>query len=127
MKIATILMSVLVGLVFIFASLTFFLNLVPPPEMAGKEKVFFDGLIASAYILPVTKTFELLCGIALVTGRYVTLAVVVIFPIAVNILCVHIFVNNEGLPVAIPLFLGILFLAYAHRENYKTLFTAKSP
>lgn len=126
MKIAVIIVRTLIGLLFLFASVTFFLNLVEDPEMTGQQKVFFDGLVASGYILPLSKTFELLCGLAFVTGRYVTLAIVVIFPIAVNILFINIFVINEGLPIAIPLFIGILFLAYAHRENYKTLFNAKS-
>ena len=125
MKIAVIIVRTLVGLLFLFASITYFLNLIPAPEMTGKMKLFNDGLAASGYIMPVVKVFELLCGIAFLSGRYVALAVVVIFPIAVNILLVHAFLQPEGLPVAIPLFLGILFLAYANREKYAPLFVAK--
>jgi putative oxidoreductase len=125
MRIAIIIVRTLVGLMFLFASITYFLNLVPQPEMTGNPRVFVDGLAASGYIMPVVKTFELLCGIAFVSGRFVPLAVVVIFPIAVNILLVHAFLLPEGLPVAIPLFLGILFLAYAYRQHYEPLLAAK--
>lgn len=125
MKIAIIIVRTLVGLLFLFASITYFLNLVPAPEMTGKPKIFMEGLAASGYIMPVVKVFELLCGLAFVSGRFVALAIVVIFPIAVNILLVHAFLLPDGLPVAIPLFLGILFLAYAHRKNYEPLFAAR--
>ena len=125
MKIAVIIVRILVGLMFLFASITYFFNLIPVPEMTGKMKTFNEGLAASGYIVTVVKTFELLCGIAFVSGRFVPLAVVVIFPIAVNIVLVHAFLAPEGLPIAIPLFLGILFLAYAHREKYAPLFASK--
>lgn len=125
MKIAIIIIRVLVGLMFLFASITYFLNLAPPPEFGGNTKTFFDGITASGYILPVVKVFELLCGLAFLVGRFVPLAVVLIFPIALNILLINAIHTPSGLPIAIPLFLGILFLAYGEREKYAPLFTSK--
>ena len=126
MKTAVIIVRTLIGLMFLFSSLTYFLNLVPQPDLTGDIKTFMDGIAASGYIMPVAKVFEFLCGLAFVSGRFVSLAVVLIFPIALNILLINIFLMPSGLPIAIPLFLGILFLAYAHRENYKSLLVAKS-
>ena len=125
MKIAVIIVRVLIGLLFLFASVTYFLNVAPPPDLTGNIKIFMDGLAASGYVMPVVKAFELLCGLAFVSGRFVALAVVVIFPIAVNILLVHALLLPAGLPVAIPLFAGILFLAYANREKYFPMLAAK--
>ena len=127
MKYAIIIVRTLIGLLFLFASVTYFLNpSAPPPEgLTGDTKTFFDGLAASKYILPVSKVFELLCGLAFVSGRFVALAVVLIFPIALNILLINAIHLPSGLPIAIPLFLGILFLAYASREKYAPLFTSK--
>ncbi len=126
MKIAVIIVRVLIGVMFLFAAVTFFLNLAPPPEnLTGSTKTFFDGLAASGYILPVSKVFELLCGLAFVAGRFVALAVVLIFPIGLNILFINAIHLPSGLPIAIALFLGILFLAYAHRESYRPLLAAK--
>lgn len=125
MKIAVIIVRTLIGLLFLFASITYFLNLIPAAEMSGKPKIFMEGLAASGYIMPVVKTLELLCGLAFVSGRFVALAVVVIFPIAVNILLVHAFLLPEGLPIAVLLFLGILFLAFVHHESYTPLLAAK--
>jgi uncharacterized membrane protein YphA (DoxX/SURF4 family) len=125
MKIAVIIVRTLIGLMFLLSSLTYFLNLVPQPELAGNVKIFMDGIAASGYIMPVAKAFEFLCGLAFISGRFVSLAVVLIFPIALNILLINAFLTPSGLPIVIPIFLGILFLTYAHRENYKSLLVAK--
>jgi putative oxidoreductase len=126
MKIAVIIVRTLIGLLFLLTSVTYFFNLAPPPpEMTGNVKIFMDGIAASGYILPLAKVFELLCGLAFVTGRFVALAVVLIFPIVVNILMIHVLLLPDGLPVALLLVAGILFLAYAHRQNYESLFAVK--
>ena len=113
------------GLLFLFASITFFFKLFPAPELKGSNKIFNEGMAASVYLFPLVKVIELLCGIAFVIGRFVTLATVVIFPVILNILLYHAFLAPEGLPVAILLLLGDLFLVYYYRRNYETLFRAK--
>ena len=122
MKIASIIVRVLMGLMFIFASVAYFFKLITPPPMTGPMEVFNRGLEAAVYLMPTVKVIELLCGLAFLSGKFVRLAVVVIFPILVNILCVHIFLDTSGLPVALPLFLADLFLAYYYRESFKPLF-----
>ena len=125
MKIASIIVRILMGLMFAFASIAYFLKLFDTPEITGNMKVFNDGLAASVYLMPTVKTFELLCAIAFLSGRFVPLATVVIFPIILNILLVHTFLDISGLPVAVLLLAGNLFLAYYHRENYKGLLATK--
>ena len=125
MKIATIIIRTLIGLLLLYASMSFFLKLAPEPEVTGNFKAFNVGLVASTYILPLAKSIELLCGLAFVTGRYVTLASILILPITINILFINFFLSPEGIPVAMFLFIGNLFLIYTHWENYKGLFVAK--
>lgn len=123
MKIATIVVRVLIGLMLLFASITYFFNLIEPPESTGNMKVFEDGLAAAVYLMPLAKALELLTGLSYVTGKYVTLANIIILPITVNILLINYFLAPEGLPIAIPMFLGNLFLIYRYWDNYKTVFT----
>ncbi len=125
MKIAMIIVRTLMGLLFIFASIAFFFKLYPQPELTGNMKIFNEGMEASGYLVVLAKIVELVCGISFLSGRFVTLAAVLIAPIIVNIFCIHAFLDPKGLPVAIFLVLGNLFLAYYHRENYKTLFAPK--
>lgn len=125
MKIAVIIVRILVGLMFLFSSVVVLFKLVPQPQLKGDIKVFMDGVNASVYLMPLIKVTELVCAIALITGRFVTLALVVLFPIMINIVLFHAFLGPENLPVVIALLLGILFLAYAYRRNYESLFTVK--
>lgn len=123
MKIAIIIVRSLLGLLFLFASISYFLKLAPAPELTGDMKVFYEGLAASGYILDVVKAIELICGAAFLIGRFVPLATVVIFPIVVNIVLVHALLAPEGLPVAFFVLAATLFLAYVNRSHYRGLFT----
>jgi putative oxidoreductase len=122
MKIALIIVRSLMGLLFLFSSITFLFNLITPPEPTGAMKIFSIGLQASVYLMPTVKIIELICGIAFLSGRFVPLGAVLITPIIVNILFVHVFLFPEGLPIAIFLVLANSFVAYNHRESYKPLF-----
>ena len=113
------------GLMFLFSSMVVLFNLIPQPELKGSVKIFMDGIKASVYLLPLIKVTELLCGLAFISGHFVTLAAVLIFPIIINILLYHLFIGPEGLPVAILLFAGNLFLAYYYCNNYRSLFNTK--
>ena len=121
MKIATVIVRTLMGLLFLFASITYLFELITPPPPTGAMKVFSDGLEASVYLMPTVKIVELLCGVAFVLGRYVPLATVLISPVIVNIVLVHSFLAPEGLPLAVFLVLANAFVAYSHRDVFKPL------
>jgi uncharacterized membrane protein YphA (DoxX/SURF4 family) len=128
MKIAMIIVRTLMGLLFLFASITVLFNLMPPPppdSLPGNLRVFMEGIKASGYFMTLLKVTELVCGLAFVSGRFVPLATIVIAPIIVNILFVHIFLDTTGLPVGIFLVLANSFVAYYYRKSYAPLFVAK--
>jgi len=124
MKIAIIIIRVLIGLLFLFSSIGFFLKLMPEPTTTGDFKAFQVGLVASTYLIPLAKTVELLGGLSFVSGRYVTLANILILPVTINILFINFFLTPEGIPIALFVFFGNLFLIYSHWSNYKSLFVA---
>jgi len=64
MKITMIITRVLMGLMFLFASIVVLFNLVPHPELTGKVKIFMEGISATGYLLTTVKIFELCsaCG-----------------------------------------------------------------
>ncbi len=124
MKIAAIIVRTLIGLLFIFASVSFFISSAPE-GLQGNMKTFFEGLAASGYFFTLLKITELVCGIAFVTGRYVPHAAVILAPVIVNILLVHIFLERSGLPIAVAVFIGHIFLGYYYRKSFAPLFSAK--
>ena len=124
MKIAMLVVRTLLGLLFVFASVTFLFNLITPPPMPdGPLKSFNEGLAASGYFFTLLKVTELTCGILLLSGRFVPLALVVLAPISINIFMVHLLLAPEGLPVAIFVVASLLFLAYYYRDAFKPLLT----
>ena len=122
MKIAMYIVRTLMGLLFIFSSVTYRTGLIPPPPMEGPIKEFNEGLAASGYFMPLLKITELICGILLLSGRFVPLALVVLAPIVVNIFFVHLTIAREGLPIAVIVVAMELFLAYYYRDAFAPLF-----
>jgi uncharacterized membrane protein YphA (DoxX/SURF4 family) len=129
MKIAMIIVRTLMGLLLVFSSLTYLLmimGLFPMPEMpAGAMKTFNEGLAASVYFFTLLKITEFVCGLLLLTGRFVPLALVVISPVIINIVLTHAFLAPEGIGPGLFLALGNIFLAYYYRDAFKPLLTAK--
>jgi uncharacterized membrane protein YphA (DoxX/SURF4 family) len=122
---AMIVVRTLMGLIFIMASLVVLFGLAPQPELTGTAKTFNDGIAAAVYFMPMLKVVELTCGILFLIGRFVPLATVLIAPIIVNIFAYHAFIDTSGLPVAIFLVLGNLFIAWCYRDAYRGLFTSQ--
>ena len=127
MKIAMIIVRTLLGLLFLMSSITYMLmamGVMPMPETPATVKPFMDGLAASGYVLPLLKFVEFICGLMLVTGRFVPLALVMLAPIVINILMVHLLLDRTTLVVALLMTAAMLFLAYCYRDAFKPLLTA---
>ena len=65
------------------------------------------------------------CGILLLSGRFVPLALVILSPVVINIFMVHLLLDRSGLPVAIFLVAAFIFLAYYYRKAFAPLLTPK--
>src|SRR5688500_4753387 len=88
---------ILLGLLFLFASVTYFLNLIPPPtELPDAVMAFNGGLAGTRYFFPLLKGTELVAAVLLLANRFVPLALVLLAPIVVNIVLFHAFLAPEG-------------------------------
>lgn len=125
LKITVILLRTLMGLLFLFSSAYYFLKLPVPVLPPGDLKTFNDGLVAAHYLLPVSKSVELICGLAFVTGRFVPLASVLIAPILVNILAIALVLDHGTLVPALFVTVVNALVAYTHRDRYAPLFRAR--
>ncbi|HZV36313.1 MAG TPA: DoxX family membrane protein [Verrucomicrobiae bacterium] len=122
MKIATIIIRTLLGLAFVVFGLNMFLNFIPKPPMpSGHAGEFMTALFASHYIY-VIGAFQLVGGFLLLIGRWVPLGLALLWPVIVNILCFHIFLNKEGLPIAIVVAVLGLFLVWSYRASFAGVF-----
>lgn len=126
MKIATIIIRVLLGAMYLFASVSFFLKFMPAeaPKMTDAQTTFMAGVTASVYLMPLIKGTELVAGLMLLIGKTAPLAALMIFPVTLNILLYHAFLGPAELPMAVGLLLFNIFLFYAYRKKYLPIVSA---
>ena len=103
----------LLGFVFTAAGLAGLLGLAQPPDdLPEAMKTFNAGLMASVYFMPMVKLCETVCGLMLLSGYFVPLALVILAPIVLNIFLVNAFMMPIGLPLALVLGLLLVYLAF---------------
>lgn len=103
----------LLGLIFFVFGLMGLLRLLPtPPDLPERLMTFNKGLEATVYFMPFLKLTETICGLLLLSGWFVPLALVVLAPIVLNIFLVHAFLAPSGLPLAIIIGLLMIYLAF---------------
>jgi putative oxidoreductase len=122
---ATTAARLLLGFIFSVFGLNFFLHFLPTPPMPPGPALDFAGaLMASGYVMAVVKVTEVVAGIALLTNRFVPLALTVLAPVVVGIVGFHAsLAPATGGPAYFVLLLE-LALAYAYRDAYAPLFRA---
>lgn len=116
---------VLLGLPFVLFGLNYFIPFMPPPPPPPEAAMpFIGGLMASGYIMPIVKSIEIVSGLALISNRFVPLALTLLAPIIVNIVAFHfILAPSYGLPTVI---LALeLYLAYSYRAAFLPMLRAR--
>lgn len=119
MRILTILIRSLFGLIFLGSGIAFFLT--TPPPMEGPLADFFQGMMATEYFFPLLKGTEIVCGALLLAGFFVPLALVVLAPVVLNIFLVHAFLAPSGLVVATVLGVFQIYLSFFSQEYSPTI------
>jgi len=119
----------LLGFVFFASGLAGLLQLAPPPtDLPEGLMTFTKGLMASIYFMPFLKITETLCGLLLMVGWFVPLALVILAPIVLNIFLVHAFLAPSGVALAAVLGLLMIYLSFfaePYATTIKSLFRKK--
>ncbi len=108
----------LLGGAFLLFGLNGFLHFLPMPPAPERAGAFLGALAATGYMFPLIKGVEVLAGLALLSGRFVPLALTVLAPVVVNIVAYHAALAPQGLALpALLTGLGV-YLAYAYRAAF---------
>lgn len=125
MKYLPIIAGIVLGLLFIMASVTVLFDLAPTPEIPeGTPLAMFMGAVAPTGYLTFIKVFELLGGILVAIPRTRNFGLLVLGPIIVNILAFHAFITKgEGLlnPMVIVIVALALYLLWVGRKAFAGL------
>ena len=114
-------LRVLVGAAFVFFGLTYFIPMgeMPPPP-TDEAKTFIGVLVPTKYLL-VVKVLELTGGLLLLSWRFGPLGVVVLMPVAVNILLWDVLLTKE-FGLGAPLVALLVILAAGYRKHFTPFF-----
>ena len=120
MKAATLIARILLGLMFAVFGSNAFLHFIPMPPMSGPAGDFIGALAATGYIKAIA-ALQVAGGVLLLAGRYVPLGLTLLGPIIVNIVLYHIFMDRNGLGMALVVGALALFLVWRHRVSFAGL------
>ena len=123
MKYVIVIVRVLLGLMFVvFGSNAFLKFMGPPPEMAGHAGAFIGALMGSGYMQAIA-VIQMLGGLCLLLGaRFVPLGLTFLGPVIVNIVLFHVFLEPQGLPIAVVTAALALFLLWIYRFKFPAIF-----
>ncbi len=124
---AQLVARILLGLIFTVFGLNGFLNFLPMPPLPDAAGAFAGALAATGYMFPLIKGIEVVTGIMLLVGFQVPFALLLLAPIAVNILAFHVVLTglaNSGLTIFIALL--IAFLAKTYWAHYRNIFAKQA-
>ena len=126
MKIVILIARLLLGLIFLVLGLNGFLNFLSMgPMPTGLAGQFMGALFVSHYYW-VVAGLQVIGGALLLINRFVPLALVLLGPVIVNILCYHVFLNHAGAPLAIVVTVLWFIVFYGHRQYFSGIFTQRT-
>lgn len=125
MRIVILIARLLLGLVFVVFGLNGFLgflNMGPMPTgLAGQ----FIGALALSHYFWAIAGLQIVGGALLLVNRYVPLGLVLLGPVIVNIILYHVFLNREGLSIAIVVAILWFIVFYGRRQNFAGIFAQR--
>jgi len=126
--ISTTIIRSLLGLLYLFFGLNFFLHFLPtppPPAQPGAAESFLGGLFQAGYFFPMVKGLEVLLGGFLLLNFFTPLSLVVLAPISLNIFLFHAFLAPANMGISILIIVLHIFLFWGYRKSYRTVLDPK--
>lgn len=94
-------LSVLVGLMYLNGGLNKFFNYMPVPDLSPEMKLVFEALMTISWLLPLIAVVEIVGGILLLVPKTRLLGVLVTLPVLVGILIHHIVYDPSTLVIPV--------------------------
>lgn len=122
MKVIKTILFSLFGLLLINGGLDKFLHYMPIPDGLPEELIRDNNAFAEiSWLMPLVGFAELLGGLLILMPRTRALGALIVFPVMIGVLFTHMSVARDGLPIALVIWLVLLWLIYDNRQKYLSL------
>jgi hypothetical protein len=98
-----------------------FFQFIPMPPLKPSLATDFSMALMKSHYMYVIGFLQFAGGLLLLIGRYVALGLTLLGPVIVNVLLFHIFLQPEGLPMALFVAVLALFLLWRYRSHFAGL------
>lgn len=123
MRVLTIVVRILLGLVFLVFGSNAFLHFIPMPPMTGHAGDFIGSMNATGNV-QVIGLLEVVGGLLLLVGRFVPLGLTLLGPIVVNIVLYHFCMDRSGLAIAAVISALFANLLWRYRDSFSGVLRA---
>jgi hypothetical protein len=97
----------------------------PPTADPGLE--LEEALKATGFFWPFMKTVELIGALCLLTNWAPAFGLAILSPLVAVIVLFHVFLNPQGIPLAVVLLICVALLYRAYAPRYASLFAPGNP
>jgi putative oxidoreductase len=125
MKIASLVARLLLGVTFVVFGLNGFLHFIKAPMPTGIAGQFVGAIFASGFWVVIFGV-QVIGGVLFLAGRFVPLALVLIGPMIVNIICFHALMGAPGLPLAILVAVLWAIVAIRNKQHLAGIFVQRT-
>ncbi len=114
--------QIILGLILIIFGANKFIGFIPAPELPEAAAGFMDALVKTGYMFPLIGVIEVITGLLLIFNKWVAFAVILLAPVAINMILFHLKLAHGGIaPAALVTILNVV-LIYVNWDKYKPLF-----
>ena len=114
---------ILLAVVLLIFGFNKFIDFMPMPPMEGNAATFMSGLGVSGYMFPLLGIIEILVGVLLLLKKAIPFALILLAPLAVNMVLFHASMAPSGILPAAIVFVLNAYLIYANWDKFKGLFS----
>lgn len=123
MEKATKIIRLVLGAMITILGLNGLLQFLPAPPTSQEMGMFLGALGATGYMFPMISLVKIVCGILLLTNKWVPLALVVLLTVLINAFLAHLFLDPAGIGMAVIAVALNGFLIFGYKEKYLGLTT----
>ena len=110
---------ILLGIALIFFGLNMLFQFFAAGEFNEAATAYLSALFAAGYIFPILGILMILAGIAFIFKKGAPLGAIILFPITLNFVLFHIFLDATGWIGAVVIFILNIYIIYIHFDSYK--------